>query len=184
MPITVSKKGLILPNCMFSQTFTPTCQYFYTDISVISVTFRNSDWQHCAAICICVIWYICISHIWTQIDIFAFHHWLFVKVWAQQRWEEALLQLAPHLFAGDPITITASNNLPVNRNTIKVCLKQAVLNKCFTIISSLWICKGWPNQVYILHLRNVCDLISDWVLGVLRGSFIKWIVEVVVVFTL
>ena len=27
---------------MFSQTFTPTCQYFYTDISVISVTFRNS----------------------------------------------------------------------------------------------------------------------------------------------
>ena len=23
--------------------FTPTCKYFYTDISVISVTFRNSD---------------------------------------------------------------------------------------------------------------------------------------------
>ena len=27
---------------VFSQTFTPTCQYFYTDISVISVTFCNS----------------------------------------------------------------------------------------------------------------------------------------------
>ena len=33
---TVKKKGLILSNCMFSQTFTPTCQYFYTDLSVIS----------------------------------------------------------------------------------------------------------------------------------------------------
>ena len=27
---------------MFSQTFIPTCQYFYTDISIISVTFSNS----------------------------------------------------------------------------------------------------------------------------------------------
>ena len=32
----------ILQNCICSQTFTPTCQYFYTDISVISVTFCNS----------------------------------------------------------------------------------------------------------------------------------------------
>ena len=36
------KKGLILQNCVSFQTFTPTCQYFYTDISVISVTFCNS----------------------------------------------------------------------------------------------------------------------------------------------
>ena len=28
-----SKNSLILPNCMFSQSFSPTCQYFYTDIS-------------------------------------------------------------------------------------------------------------------------------------------------------
>ena len=33
----------IWQNCVFSQTFTPTCQYFYTDISVISVTFCNSE---------------------------------------------------------------------------------------------------------------------------------------------
>ena len=32
----------LLQNCVSSQTFTPTCQYFYTDISVISVTFCNS----------------------------------------------------------------------------------------------------------------------------------------------
>ena len=31
---------------MFSQTFTQTGQYFYTDISVISVTFRNSGVSH------------------------------------------------------------------------------------------------------------------------------------------
>ena len=75
-----------------------------------------------------------------QIDIFAFYHWLFVKVWAQQQWEEELLQHALHLFAGDPITITASNN---NLSFIKACLKQAVLNKCFSIISSLcWILIG------------------------------------------
>ena len=29
------KNGLILQNCAFSQTFTPTCQHFYTDISII-----------------------------------------------------------------------------------------------------------------------------------------------------
>ena len=42
-----------------------------------------------------------------QIDKFVYelHHWLFVKVWAQQQWEEGLLRLALHLFAGDPITI-------------------------------------------------------------------------------
>ena len=33
---------LILRNCMLSQIFTPACKYFYTDISVISVTFCNS----------------------------------------------------------------------------------------------------------------------------------------------
>ena len=37
-----SKKGFILQNCVLSQTFTPTCQYFYTDQSVISVTVCNS----------------------------------------------------------------------------------------------------------------------------------------------
>ena len=39
------KMGLICQNWVFSQTFTPTCQYLYTDISVISVTFRNSDFR-------------------------------------------------------------------------------------------------------------------------------------------
>ena len=37
------KKGLIWHNWVISQTFTQTCQYFYTDISVISVTFYNSE---------------------------------------------------------------------------------------------------------------------------------------------
>ena len=31
----VTKNGLILPTSVFFQTFTPTCQYFYTDISII-----------------------------------------------------------------------------------------------------------------------------------------------------
>ena len=43
----VTKNGLILPTSVFFQTFTPTCQYFYTDISIISVTFRNSDNVQC-----------------------------------------------------------------------------------------------------------------------------------------
>ena len=36
------QKGLIFPNYVFSQTFTPNLPIFYTDVSVISVTFRNS----------------------------------------------------------------------------------------------------------------------------------------------
>ena len=36
------KKSFNLQDCVSSQTFTPTCQYIYTDISVISVTFCNS----------------------------------------------------------------------------------------------------------------------------------------------
>ena len=36
------QKGLIFSNYVFSQTFTPNLPIFYTDISVISVTFRNS----------------------------------------------------------------------------------------------------------------------------------------------
>ena len=36
------QKGLIFPNFVFSQTFTPNLPIFYTDISVISVTFCNS----------------------------------------------------------------------------------------------------------------------------------------------
>ena len=36
------KKSLILPNCMFSQTFYPNCKYFYTDIFVITLTSSNS----------------------------------------------------------------------------------------------------------------------------------------------
>ena len=45
---------------MFSQTFTPTCQYFYTDISVISVTFRNSDPGHNHNVLLCLIIYHCL----------------------------------------------------------------------------------------------------------------------------
>ena len=36
------QKGLIFPNYVFPQTFTPNLPIFHTDISVISVTFRNS----------------------------------------------------------------------------------------------------------------------------------------------
>ena len=44
----VPKIGLIWPNCVFSQTFYPNLQIFlYTDISVISVTFRNSAFKIC-----------------------------------------------------------------------------------------------------------------------------------------
>ena len=42
------KKYLILQNCVFSQTFYPNLPIFYTYISAISVTFRNSasrSWQ-------------------------------------------------------------------------------------------------------------------------------------------
>ena len=39
-------KALILQNFGFTQNFTPTWQYFYTDLSALSVTFPNSGfWQ-------------------------------------------------------------------------------------------------------------------------------------------
>ena len=41
----ICKKVLILQLCACNQTFTPTSQYFYMDISVISVTLCNSEWR-------------------------------------------------------------------------------------------------------------------------------------------
>ena len=38
-----TKQYLILQNCVFSQTFYPNLPIFYTDISAISVTSRNSE---------------------------------------------------------------------------------------------------------------------------------------------
>ena len=57
-------KIIIWSHCVFSQTFIPTSKYFYTDISVISVTFRNSVYFSS-------MWYVCIEYqsLWKKIPL-------------------------------------------------------------------------------------------------------------------
>ena len=46
----ICPKSAQFQTCLFSHIFTPTFHFFYTDISAISVTFRNSVWA-CHNLC-------------------------------------------------------------------------------------------------------------------------------------